>query len=37
VIDDDGWTLRSSDGSRGAHTEHTVAVTVAGPVILTVP
>jgi methionyl aminopeptidase len=37
VIDDDGWTLRSSDGSRGAHSEHTVAVTADGPVILTVP
>ncbi len=33
--DDDGWTLRSADGSRGAHTEHTVAITKAGPVILT--
>lgn len=33
--DDDGWTLRSADGSRGAHTEHTVAVTDGGPVVLT--
>ena len=33
--DDDGWTLRSADGSRGAHTEHTVAITADGPVILT--
>ncbi|HWR85716.1 MAG TPA: type I methionyl aminopeptidase [Rhodoglobus sp.] len=32
--DDDGWTLRSRDGSRAAHFEHTVAVTDAGPVIL---
>jgi methionyl aminopeptidase len=31
----DGWTLRSSDGSRGAHTEHTIAITDNGPVILT--
>ncbi|WP_300765846.1 type I methionyl aminopeptidase [uncultured Bifidobacterium sp.] len=31
----DGWTLRSSDGSRGAHTEHTIAITEDGPVILT--
>ncbi|WP_314687086.1 type I methionyl aminopeptidase [uncultured Bifidobacterium sp.] len=31
----DGWTLRSSDGSRGAHTEHTIAITEGGPVILT--
>ncbi|MFM6967491.1 MAG: type I methionyl aminopeptidase [Microbacteriaceae bacterium] len=33
--DDDGWTLRSVDGSRGAHTEHTVAITKDGPLILT--
>jgi methionyl aminopeptidase len=36
-IDKDGWTLRSSDGTRGAHAEHTVAITTDGPVILTVP
>jgi methionyl aminopeptidase len=34
-IDDDGWTMRSADGSRGAHVEHTVAITVDGPQILT--
>ncbi|MFS0730836.1 type I methionyl aminopeptidase [Curtobacterium sp. 1P10AnD] len=33
--DDDGWTLKSADGSRAAHVEHTVAVTEAGPEILT--
>ncbi len=33
--DDDGWTLRSRDGSRGAHSEHTVAITPDGPLILT--
>lgn len=33
--DPDGWTLRSVDGSRGAHSEHTVAITEAGPVVLT--
>lgn len=33
--DPDGWTLRSADGSRGAHSEHTVAITEGGPVILT--
>lgn len=33
--DADGWTLRSADGSRGAHSEHTVAITADGPVILT--
>ena len=32
--DDDGWTLRSRDGSRAAHFEHTVAVTESGPVVL---
>ncbi|MFE0512337.1 type I methionyl aminopeptidase [Streptomyces sp. NPDC058964] len=31
----DGWTLRTSDGSRAAHAEHTVAITDAGPRILT--
>jgi methionyl aminopeptidase len=33
--DPDGWTLRSADGSRGAHSEHTVAVTAGGPEVLT--
>jgi len=33
--DPDGWTLRSRDGSRAAHVEHTIAVTDEGPVILT--
>lgn len=31
----DGWTLRTDDGSRAAHVEHTVAVTADGPRILT--
>ncbi|GAB3128622.1 type I methionyl aminopeptidase [Tsukamurella serpentis] len=35
VVDPDGWTLRSADGSRAAHSEHTVAVTEDGPVVLT--
>jgi methionyl aminopeptidase len=34
-VDDDGWTIRSADGSRAVHVEHTVAVTEDGPVILT--
>jgi methionyl aminopeptidase len=34
-IDPDGWTLRSGDGSRAAHVEHTIAVTDDGPVVLT--
>jgi methionyl aminopeptidase len=33
--DADGWTLRSRDGSRGAHSEHTIAITTDGPLILT--
>jgi methionyl aminopeptidase len=33
--DPDGWTLRSADGSRAAHVEHTVAITDDGPVVLT--
>ncbi len=33
--DPDGWTLRSQDGSRGAHSEHTVAVTDGDPIVLT--
>ena len=33
--DADGWTLRSIDGSRGAHAEHTIAVTADGPLVLT--
>ncbi|WP_396899797.1 type I methionyl aminopeptidase [Mycolicibacterium sp.] len=35
VFDRDGWTIRSADGSRTAHTENTVAITEAGPVVLT--
>ncbi|MCT9820313.1 type I methionyl aminopeptidase [Microbacterium sp. W1N] len=35
ITDPDGWTLRSADGSRGAHSEHTVALTADGPIILT--
>ncbi len=34
-VDPDGWTLRSADGSHGAHVEHTVAITPEGPRILT--
>jgi methionyl aminopeptidase len=36
-VDPDGWTLRSGDGSRAAHVEHTVAITDSGPRILTAP
>jgi methionyl aminopeptidase len=34
VLDDD-WTVVSVDGSRSAHFEHTVAITAAGPWVLT--
>lgn len=33
--DNDGWTIRSADGSLGAHYEHTLAILEDGPVILT--
>ncbi|MGW2873431.1 type I methionyl aminopeptidase [Kitasatospora sp. NPDC001225] len=35
--DPDGWTLRTVDGARAAHVEHTVAITEDGPRILTLP
>ena len=35
TLDEDGWTIRTADGSRAAHSEHTIAVTNDGPVILT--
>ncbi|MFY1632941.1 type I methionyl aminopeptidase [Solwaraspora sp. WMMB335] len=34
-FDADGWTIRSADGSRTAHSEHTVAITPSGPQVLT--
>ncbi|MFD6394628.1 type I methionyl aminopeptidase [Nocardia sp. NPDC060259] len=35
VTDADGWTIRSADGSRCAHSEHTIAITADGPSVLT--
>ena len=35
VYDPDGWTIRSADGSRTAHSEHTIAITEDGPLVLT--
>ncbi|MCU1643927.1 MAG: map [Nocardia sp.] len=35
ITDPDGWTIRSADGSRTAHSEHTIAITADGPEILT--
>jgi len=32
----DGWTVLTSDGSLSAHFEHTIAITAAGPQILTI-
>lgn len=34
-FDADGWTIRSFDGSRGAHSEHTIAVTEGEALVLT--
>ena len=34
-VADDNWTVRTSDGSLSAHFENTIAVTEAGPEILT--
>ncbi len=36
-LHDDGWTISTEDGSMTAHVEHTVAITEAGPRILTLP
>jgi methionyl aminopeptidase len=35
VVDSDGWTLRSADGSKTAHSEHTIAITEGAARILT--
>lgn len=35
TVDPDGWTIRTADGSRAAHAEHTVAITPDGPLVLT--
>ncbi|WP_028062918.1 type I methionyl aminopeptidase [Solirubrobacter soli] len=34
-VDDDGWTIRTEDGSPSAHFEHTIVVTDAAPILLT--
>lgn len=34
-VDQDGWTVRTEDASWAAHVEHTVAVTLDGPWVLT--
>ena len=35
LVMEDGWTIRTQDGSMSAHFEHTVAITADGPRILT--
>ncbi len=37
VLDPDGWTIRTADGSLSAHFEHTLVITRAAPIILTAP
>jgi methionyl aminopeptidase len=37
LVAPDGWALKTVDGSRAAHAEHTVAITKEGPRILTLP
>jgi methionyl aminopeptidase len=37
VIEDDGWTAVTKDGSLSAHFEHSVAITDGGPVVLSRP
>lgn len=36
VLDPDGWSIRTADGSRAAHEEHAVAITEDGPDVLSV-
>ena len=35
VTQADGWTVKTADGGLSAHFEHTVAITAAGPEVLT--
>jgi len=32
---DDGWTVRTADGRRSAHAEHTIVITDEDPIVLT--
>jgi methionyl aminopeptidase len=34
-VDEDGWTVRTADGSLSAHWEHTIAITPDGPMVFT--
>jgi methionyl aminopeptidase len=35
VTGGDGWTIRTATGARAAHSEHTIAITDDGPLVLT--
>jgi len=35
VQDADGWTVRTRDGARSAHAEHTIVITRGQPLVLT--
>jgi methionyl aminopeptidase len=35
TIDEDGYTIRTADGRRSAHFEHTILITDGDPEILT--
>jgi methionyl aminopeptidase len=35
LLEDDQWSVVTADGSLSAHFEHTVAITEAGPRVLT--
>jgi methionyl aminopeptidase len=35
VLDADGWTIRTADGSLSAHYEHTLVITKTAPILLT--
>ena len=34
-VDDDGWTVRTEDGSPSAHAEHTIVITEGAPILVT--
>ena len=34
-VDDDGWTIRTDDGSSAAHFEHTLVITGSAPILVT--
>ena len=36
LLDKDGWTYRTTDGSLSAHYEHTIVITRGGPILVTV-